>query len=308
MGKCCGDSCVCKIVGDAESYVNVTGTGTPTDPFIISGLPLHGQPAGFTDSDGTIVITIEDGVVQFSLDLSETSIDELGDVLTTGATVGKVLAWNGTNWVPTTGTTAAAGSVLHDASLTGDGSAGNLLQVQYDPDGLIALLAGGIGISETGLSWLVRHYADSDERDGDTVTPEVGALSVLETDPQQLWVWGSLGGWGPLLLLRQVTNLFGQLLELSGPYAGGPFSIITKQVNDTTDASGVLPLIADTELVGYAGVIAVTFMPESFTGVPYIVTYDVSGGDAVDGVVWAVDGSGVMASSPVSGVLTAYVY
>src|SRR5678815_4690585 len=134
MPNCCGGaSCSCVIQGG--SGITVTGAGTPASPFVLDAHQVFNAVDNKTfdlsiTGSGT---TIDPWTVQVTW-ATTAQLDDFPDVQAPTPTNGQVLGWDNTlqKWTPRAPTTAAAGAVLHDTSLTGDGSSGAPLAVQTE--------------------------------------------------------------------------------------------------------------------------------------------------------------------------------
>src|SRR5262245_24935935 len=129
-GCCQGATCACVIKTGGNS--TVTGSGTANDPFVITST-VELNVVDNATFDLTLVGDGSDTAPYvLSVNYAATAkLDHLPDVDAPNPTNGQVLAWNNSlqKWAPAAPTTAASGSVTHDNSLTGDGSAGTPLAV-----------------------------------------------------------------------------------------------------------------------------------------------------------------------------------
>lgn len=306
MPRCCGGStCSCSI--QAGSHIKIAGIGTATDPFVIIGdVDLDVVDNTTFNMSLTGLGTLLDPWiigVQFA---ATAKLADFPDVSGIAPTNGQVLAWNaGANeWRPAAPTTAASGSVNHDTSLAGDGSAGTPLQVQEDPAGFLVTRAPGLGVSDAGINQMVRKFPTVAARAAASPAPTLDTLSLVDSAPGQIdyWTgsaWASAGG---AFLLGATAGQ--EFYQLSGGYTGGRLTILMKKVITTTDAAGTFTVVDPTELAGKAGVMMVftqLFAPE--TPIPISVMVEGAGGGLLghayridDGTVYALGTVGIMAN------------
>lgn len=310
MARCCGStgSCVCKVNGGGQ--VRVTGTGTSQDPFVIEGLTTL-TTQGNEQFDLVIVGdgTPETPWVVTAQYATTASLDGLPDVDTTARTNGQVLAWDDASgtWKPAPPTTAAAGGVLTGNSVEGDGSAATPLDVTVDPAAYLEVRTTGLGLSDVAINELVRFYADAASRDADPVPLQAGAVSMLSTNLGQLDYWTGVQ-WLPLDNGIHLAIQPGEMLALSGPYAGGAVDHYVAQITAvTTDLNGDFEVIPAADLVDSAGVLSVQIQEMGTT--PYKATVWV---DAVNGVImgraFRLDDGTAYVGLTVEAVVTATLY
>lgn len=310
MPSCCGSgsSCSCKI--SAGPGIEVTGSGTAVDPFILSA---------------SIAFEVESNL-QFTVSLSGTGevgnpyhlavtyaptskLDDVPDVNASSPANGQVLSWNAatSTWVPANPTTAAAGSVSHDQSLSGDGSVGTpLAVVPYAARFLSLFAASGIGISDAGINQLVRHFIDSAARDTASPAPVLNTLSMLDSDPGRVTYWdGSV--WQPLPPSFDVAyaGATTEFLALSGSYAGTRRTHLVKQFSATTDASGNVDVLDLTDLTGRAGVLSAMFQETGALAFKMVLFANT---DRVSGHAYRVSDGTPYASVALTGIVDAWVY
>lgn len=307
MARCCGSTgtCACKI--EAGRNVAITGTGTSQDPFVVASnvslsvednttfdLGLSG--AGTLTSPWVLTLRFADGA----------RLTDLPDVDADAPQHGYVLGWNivSQTWVPQPPTTAAAGGTLTDASLSGDGSSGSVLQVREDPAGYIATRAAGLGLSDTGINSLVRKFADAGTRASATPAPIFGALSMLNDHPGQIDYWDG-AAWVPITNGVGLTVQSSELLALSGTYDGGPVTQFITTVSVETGVDGTFDVLSAVDLDTYAGVLSVSVQPMG--PVPWVcmVEADV---DRVMGTAYRLDTGAPYAGIVVSASVTATLY
>lgn len=258
MPTCCGGgACNCRIeVGDG---LTLTGTGTLTDPFVIeAAFPLTVQDNDQFDLDLALIA----GTYHLEVNYASTAkLDGIPDVNAPGPANGQVLAWNAATqtWVPQNPTTAAAGSVTHDQSLTGDGSAGApLAAVLYAARGLALHAADGIGLSDAAVNQMVRGFLDGPARDLASPAPDLNTLSMLDTAPGRIDYWNG-SQWLPLPDSFDTVIVGGEFMALSGSFLGSRVTHLMKQFSGTTDPAGVMDILTPADLAGFAGVLRVTF-------------------------------------------------
>lgn len=307
MPTCCqGATCACKVSAVEGGHLIVTGSGQANDPFLLTA------DVDFTVTDNLTFDMSLDGTGTggdpwtLSVNFAATArLADFPDVSDTTATTGQVLAWNGTVWAPAAPTTAPAGAVIHGASLTGDGSGGNPLAVVPESARLLQIAAGGVGLSDTGMRSVVRHFTDATARNSATPTPVVNQLSTLDTAPGRLDYWDGTQ-WAQVL--DKVTTVTGTaFLQLSGPYNG--VTPITRLVNgafsSTTDGTGTFTLLSTATLAGRAGVLTVQYQETGATA--YRAVLNATGGQVV-GKAYALSNGSPLVGAPVTGIYTAYVY
>jgi hypothetical protein len=312
MPRCCGGaSCSCVI--DNGAHIQIIGVGSPADPFVISG------DIALTVADNSVFDLALTGLgttaVPWRLEAnfaSTAKLNDLPDVNAPAPTNAQVLSWDTATgqWINRAPTTAAAGTVTHDTSLAGDGSAGTPLQVAEDPARMLATTASGLGLSDTGMNSIVRRFADSTTRAAATPAPVNNALSILASNPGQIDYWNG-SAWGPagVFLLAMVGE---EMYQQSGPYTGAQrVTFMVRNVDVITDSTGAFDAIPATDLAGRAGVItaiAQATAPDLASLVtPYAVVLVPVGG-ALRGVAYRLDDGQPLALSPVTCTVIALVY
>lgn len=140
---CSGTSCSCVIEG--AGGVTVTGSGSVSNPYIVTG----GGALTVVDGASVDLSLTGDGTLSSPYVLTaETTVglEDLTDLDETGKAAGKVVAVNGagTGYELQPPSTATPGAIVTTGALDGDGSGG---------DPLAILLDGGAdsGLSQTGL-------------------------------------------------------------------------------------------------------------------------------------------------------------
>lgn len=307
MPACCGSgaSCSCKIVpGDG---ITLGGSGTATDPFVI------GAAVAFSVQDNARFDLSISGVgssvdpYTLSVDYAATSkLDDVPDVNATSPANGQVLAWNTatSKWVPQNPTTAAAGSVLHDQSLTGDGSAGQPLGVNPYAARYLALFgASGIGINDAGINQMVRHFVDSTARDSASPVPILNTLTMLDSDPGRIQFWDGVQ-WSPLLASFD-SSIAAEFLALSGAYLGSRTTHLVKQFAGNTDATGLMDILTPADLVGRGGVLSVCFQETGSVAFKAVLFANT---DRVSATVYHLSDGSLYPSFAFTGIVDAWLY
>lgn len=305
MARCCGSaSCACIL--EAGQHIQIGGSGSAQDPFVVVGdvdlavadnttfnLTLTG--AGTVASPWTLFVAFA----------ATASVKDLPDVSDTAPTNGQVLVWNNGlgQYVPGSPTPAASGSVNHDTSLTGDGSPGDPLGVVASTARFIASVASGIGLSDAGINRLVRRFGTSGARAAASPVVELNTLSVLDTEPGRLDYWDG-AAWKQV---RQfpVDYGAGEFYAMSGSYAGGTVTQMVRQVSFVTDGAGNFTALSPTDLASVAGVLSVNYQETG--GTPYKAILN-PGSSAVVGTAYRLDTGAPYAGQVLSGVVTAWLY
>lgn len=270
MARCCGSAgtCACRI--DAGRNIDVQGSGTSQDPYVIaSDVYLAVEDSEVFDMGLTGSGTLASPWVVTVRYRSEVGIAGLPDVSEIAPTTGQVLGWDGSTWKPVAPTTAAAGSVLTDASLAGSGSVGAPLQVRENAARYLETTAAGLGVTDGLIQRIVNIYPDATTRTNAGAPAIHSTLSMLQNKPGRIDWWDGTA-WKPITNGISLAVQTGQLLALSGNYvAGTPITEYVAQVAATADASGEFDVISTSALGGYAGVLSVDFQPTG--GTPMVV-------------------------------------
>lgn len=306
MARCGGATCVCKFSADTDTHVTVSGSGSQTDPFVIS-LDVEltvDDGAGVDLSLGGSGVAGDPWVISASLDKSH--LNDLVDINAAAPTNGQVLGWNAAagKWQPQAATTAAAGSVLTANGLTGNGSAGSPLDVRVSPGRALSVAADGVGLDTESMGGLVRRFTDATARTNAIPTPDLNQLSALDANAGQPDFWDGTT-WQPLMQVEDHLNLGGAFLQLSGQYDGRPVTLVTKVLNVTTDGTGSFDVLTATDLTGFRGVAAAVVQP---TGALAWIAQVVNGGSRVSGIAYRTDGTGVYANQTLTATAFAVVY
>lgn len=306
MPTCCqGATCACKVSAVDGGHMVVSGSGQANDPFLLSA-DVDLQAVDNVTFD--VTITGEGMAVDpwlLSVNFAATAkLADIPDVADTVATTGQVLAWNGTAWAPAPATTAAPGTISHDPSLGGDGSAGAPLTVVADTARLVQNAATGVGLSDPGMRAVTRHFTDATARNAMVPGPQLNTLTMLDSVPGRVDYWDGVK-WTPLLDL--VTfNITTAFLQLSGPYNGlTPITRLLRPLSSTTDGFGVFTVLSTSDLTGRAGVLSAQFQETGTLGYKVVLT---TGGGQVLGKAFALTDGSPLVGTPITGLVDAYVY
>ncbi len=307
MPTCCqGATCACKVSAVEGGHMVVSGSGQSNDPFLLTAdvdVQAHDNLTFDTTVNGTG--TAADPWV-ISVNFSATArLVDFPDVSDVAATTGQVLAWNGTAWAPAPPTTAAAGSVVVGNGIGGNGSAGTPLTATPDAARLMQTSSSGIGLSDTGMIAVVRHFADATARTAMTPGPALNSLTMLGTAPGEVDFWDGTR-WLPIL--DRVNTVAGgtEFMQLSGPYNGiTPVSRLITTLTTTTDGTGSFTILSTSTLTGRAGVLSILWQ-ETGT-IAYKAVLSASGGQVLGKAYKLTDGS-PYAGQVINGMYVAYVY
>jgi hypothetical protein len=296
---------------EAGQNVKITGMGSSQDPFVVEAdVALE-----VSDNETFDIGLGGNGTREFpwllEVDFADTaSINDLPDVEVEEPEErnnGDVLGWNATTqrYEMQPPTTAAAGSVLTDGSLDGDGSAGDPLQVRENSARYITTGVDGVGLSDAGMQRLVRRFTDAAARDAMTPAPEPNSLSILDSRPGVIEYWDGTD-WLPVE--SEVGTQIGgsELLALSGEYDGGRVIQYVEQISLTTAPDGTFDVLPTSALLPFAGVLSVSVQPMG-NGIPWscmaIPTIDRIVGKAV-----RLDTGAVLAGQVITASVTALLY
>ena len=308
MARCCGGSgCSCDV--QSGVHTSVTGTGSAADPYVIDA------DVALTVVDNATFDLVQSGSGiasnPWSLEVkykTTAKLDDIPDVNATTPLNGQVLGYNTatSTWGPIPPTTAASGSVTHDTSLVGDGSAGSPLQVQEDPARFLSTSAPGLGVNTDGQNRMVLHYTNAAARSGASLTPQLNALTMLDDKPGLVDYWDG-GAWQTVNIGTPTTLVGSALMEMSGAYVAGTSIIqrLIKNATFTTDASGGFDVLSTSDISGRAGVLSVEV--QSVGSVPFTVNVSPLG-TSVSGTAYRVDDGSPLSSVSLSASIVAYVY
>jgi hypothetical protein len=306
MPRCCGGStCACSIIPGV--HTSIEGSGTASDPFVITG---DVGVAGVAGSVFTVTITGTGTIADpwdFAVAFSSTAkLDDLPDVNAPAPTNNQVLGWDSatSKWTPRAPTAASPGAVNTDTSLSGDGSAGDPLEVAHNSDGYTETTATGIGISLAGKNRMVLHYANDSVRALSTIVPETNSLSVLDDTPGVTWYWTGTQ-WKIVDNATRRDYGTSQLLAMSGPYAGGVTTVMVRRVSLVTNADGTFDVLTSTDLSGAAGVLSCVFQETGTVPFKAMLTPNIN---SIQGTAYRLDDGTPYGSQAVEGVAVAYLY
>lgn len=166
---CSGNTCSCVVTGSGG--ISVTGTGTTSNPFIVSG----GGVLQVSDT-ATVDLTLSgsgSGASPYQLSAAAVvSLDELTDVVATGGSTGYVLAKQGDGtFALNPPSTASPGAINVTGGIEGDGSAGSPLSIKLAPNSGLVEDSSGLKVSGTaGGAWT----AYTPTLTADVVNPIIG--------------------------------------------------------------------------------------------------------------------------------------
>lgn len=308
MGKgCCGGTgtCACKIVGGR--LTTVPGTGTSQDPFEInSEVSLGTEDSPVFDlgisGDGT---RIAPWILRLAF-AATASINDIPNVSAAAPANGNVLTYSVAEgkWVAGPASVTSGGLISSDNTIDGDGSTGAPLTVHPDTSRFIQATTAGVGLNDSGINRMVRQFADAATRAAAAIAPVVNTLSMLASNPGQVDYWNG-AAWVPITNGISTDVQSGQLLSLSGSYAGGPTVKYVGQISDTTDAAGLFEVIPAADLSTYAGVLSAQVTPTG-SGSAWVPMVDTDT-DRIVATAWRLDDT-EYASSPVTAVVEALLY
>lgn len=309
MARCCGSTgtCACKIV--AGDRITVTGTGTAQDPFVVQ----NNGALNVESNETFALVLVGDGTRESPWTLAvnyapSAELDDLPDVDASTPTNGQVLAWDDARgmWAAAPPTVAAAGGVLTDTSIDGDGSTADALRVVPDDARHIQVSAAGVGLTDDGINQLVRVFTDATARAAASPVPRVGTLSVLDSDPGRVDYYTGTD-WLPIDNGIALNVLPGQLLQLSGPYAGGTVFQHIAQASVVTDTAGDFDVIPATSLTGFAGVLSVMVQETGTTAWRCVVRAD-EVNDRIIGTAYRLSDGSPLVGFAATAVVTAMLY
>jgi hypothetical protein len=182
---CSSGSCSCLVV--AGDGITVTGAGSQSNPFVITGTAVTVSDSATVDmtvsGSGTVASPY---VLSASVNMV---LDQLNDVIASSPVAGYLLTYQTSpspGWYAAVATSGIPGATLHDGSMTGDGSASNVLAVKIDP-------AGGLSITSSGL--FVSPFETVCLSTTHPTTP-TDRMRIYESDTHARGVWdAALGLW-----------------------------------------------------------------------------------------------------------------
>lgn len=316
MPSCCGsgNACSCKI--SAGTGIQITGSGSPSDPFVLTA------SVGFdVESNSTFLLSINgtgtsDDPYTLSINYAPTAkLDDLPDVSVPAPTAGQVLGFDAGSgqWVAVAPTTAPTGAVTHDPSLSGDGSAPNPLSVVAVTNRFVGTftsggLGNGVGLSDAGINQLVRHFVDDTARAAANPVPALNTLSMLDTAPGRLAYWDGVQ-WAPLVgsFDTAYAGAATEFLALSGSYLGSRRTHFISQFTGSTDASGIMDVLTPTDLSGRGGVLSVMFQETGPVGIAFKAVL-FPNTDRVSAYVYRISDGTPYASFTFTGIVEAWLY
>src|SRR5262245_28578094 len=315
MPRCCGGAS-CSCVLEEAAHINIAGTGSPADPFVIEGdVALQVTDNATFDLTLTGLGTVLSPWVLEAKYAATAKLNDLPDVTAPAPTNGQVLGWDSatSQWTNRAPTTAASGSVQHDTSLAGDGSAGTPLQVLRDPSAYLGTTAQGLGLNSNGINQLARKFADAAARAATVVPPTLNTLSLLATRPGQIDYWDG-DSWemaGGSFLLGAVAGQ--EMYQMSGPYSGGRLTVAVQNITATTDGNGEFDAIPAANLTAAGGIMSAFAQPIAPSGglsavaTPFMVVLAGTAG-ALRGKAYRIDNGAPLTLSPINLTVTAYIY
>lgn len=307
MARCCGGATTCGCLILNGSHISIIGSGTSQDPFVV-GADIELQVTDNTTFDmglsgsGTI-----SSPWTLSMAYAATAkLDDLPDINAPTPTNNHVLGWDSatSKWTNRAPTTASPGSVLHDTTLAGDGSAGLPLGVVTSGSRYVGPSGTGIGLTDVGMQTVVRHFVNTTTRAAAAPAAALNGLSILDSNPGEIDYWDGTQ-WRPVN--NGVTQDYdAELLALSGSYATDDATTsVTRQVSASTDASGVFEVISAADLTTASGVLSVMFQETGSVGYKAVVNADVN---RVVATAYSLADGSPLAFQAVSGTAVALLY
>lgn len=154
MARCgCSDGSSCSCLIRGSGGITVTGAGTATNPYLISG----GLQLGVMDSQTINFGLTGDGSTNEPYILTGSATVALGDLIdvdAAGGSTGYVLAQQADgSFALVAPSTAPVGAINVGNGIDGDGSSGDPLRVKLAADSGLTLTANGLAIAG-GTSWM----------------------------------------------------------------------------------------------------------------------------------------------------------
>lgn len=305
---CCGQSSA--LVIDEGRHIQITGIpGSTQEPFTISATTeLDVEP------NQTFVMRLTgDGTLDSPWRLEvlfagTASINDLPDVNTSGATNGQVLALNISTgrWEPAPPAITAPGLIVTGLGLTGDGSAPSPLTAVGVQSRFVQVGSSGISLTNGGIRSLHRQFNNAAARAAADPVEAEGNISSLLTEPGRLQWFDGAAHHDIITPTMPAPESTGQMLSLSGAYAGGPIKIYTSQLSVTTDSTGAFEVIPSEDLESYSGVLS-CHLQETGAGVPWKAML-AAGTANIIGIARRLDTGATYPGAVLTGVVTAHLY
>lgn len=302
---CCGGGLPPKI--EAGRHVTVDGLGTPQEPLIIS------VTTDLAVEDNEVFNLILDGNGELDSPwrlqaafAPTATLNDLPDVQAVNPPSGYVLTWNTADqkWEPAPPSVVPPGSVLHGNGITGDGSAGLPLTAVGDGTRYIQITGAGIGLNDGGLNALIRPFIDAAHRASASPPPVEGTISVLASNPDVLDYFDG-ADWIPITGGNGKDIQPGQLLALSGGYAGGRTTDYVAQLAATTDSAGTFVVIDNADLAGYSGVLDCNVQETGTTPWKCVLR---AGTNNIVATAYRIDNGAVYPGASITGTVRALLY
>lgn len=308
MARCCGGGALCGCLLIEGAHVQVTGSGAAQDPFVITGdvgLAVSDNATFDLNLTGAGTIASPWGLtVSYA---STAKLDDIPDVVAPTPTNGHVIGWDSatSKWTNRAPTTAASGSVLHNTSLSGDGSAGSVLAVVHDSIGFTETGASGVKLTRTGINSLVRHFGSTTDRGVANPSPDFNTISMVDSEPGRMDYWTG-GQWLPVTNGRSADFGTESLLEMSGAYDESlTVTTMVRQVSVTTESDGSFEILSNTDLATYAGVLSAFFQETGGVIYKALVSGDIN---RVVGTAYSLADGAPMAFQAITGTVSANLY
>lgn len=203
---CAGTTCSCKITG--AGGISVTGAGTASNPYVISG------GGGFTTQDtATVDLTLlgsgsttDPFILSANVSLGLGDLTDVDDSVTTAGYVLARDSGGGFYFAPPA--TVAVGAISVGQSIEGDGSGGDPLDVKLAANSGLEIVSAGLRLDP---------YTVTDEANLDSTYGSLPAGAIVaDDDGSNVWV-KSTSGWSALLEdTGTITTISGNIVEASG--------------------------------------------------------------------------------------------
>lgn len=186
MARCGCASGTCSCLVTAGDGVTVSGVGSQSNPYVITG-PFF--QAGNTATADVVLTGDGSPANPYRLIVNvHLTLDQLTDVSAPAPTAGHVLTYvAGTGWTNAIPQSGTPGAVLHDNTLKGDGTAAAILGVLLDPTG--GITAGPSGL-QAASGWTIC-------TPGTRPASPTNYQKIIESDTQAwgFWMPGTPGRW-----------------------------------------------------------------------------------------------------------------